>query len=146
MLHQGRFSTFSTHRVEFRFATSHGRFPTPSKYISSWGSRLHRDVKAGVNLYHGVAPWAILNVFDIYVELRFATSQGCEGWGQFISRCCARDGYTNLENIDEQALPDGYSNLEKLENQTISHGYADQECIRDSVRVIWIYRVECVDQ
>ena len=32
-------------------------------------------MKAGVNLYHGVAPGAVLNVFEMYFELRFATSQ-----------------------------------------------------------------------
>ena len=45
-------------------------------------------------------------------------------------RCRAMDGYTNFEHIDNPPLLDGYT---------------DQECIRDSVRVIWIYGVGSVD-
>ena len=78
---------------------------------SQLGERLHRDVKAGVNSEHGVAPRAVLNAFDIYVELRFATSQGREGWGLFNTLCCAMDGYTYLESITIQTLPDGYHHI-----------------------------------
>ena len=39
-----------------------GRFSTLSKTISSWGSRLHKDVKAGVNLEFGVAPWMATHI------------------------------------------------------------------------------------
>ena len=37
-------------------------------------------VMAGAYLILTVAPGAVLNVFEIYFELGFATSQGCEGW------------------------------------------------------------------
>jgi len=58
---------------------------------------------------------AVLNAFEIYFELGFATLHGCEGWDLFDTHSCAKDGYTNLESI------------------------------RNSVTVIWIDKVESVD-
>ena len=87
---------------------------------------LHKiDSKAGVNLELSVAPWAVLNAFEIYFELGFATSQGCEGWGQFKAQCCAMDGYAFQESITTQTPPDGYTNLENIEDQTPLDGYTN---------------------
>ena len=53
------------------------------------------DVKAGADLELCAAPGAVLNVFDMYVELRFATSQGCEGWYKFRTHWL-RQGWLHL--------------------------------------------------
>ena len=87
-------------------------------------SLYHVDTKAGTYLVLFVAPRAVLNAFDIYVELGFATSHGREGWDLFNTLCCAKDGYTILENIEDQTLPRWLHISLKYQQSNPACGYA----------------------
>ncbi len=51
------------------------------------------------------APGAVLNAFENYFELGFATSQDVKAGADLEFLCCARDGLTYLDSINSQTLP-----------------------------------------
>ena len=68
---------------------------------------------------------AVLNVFEIYFELRFATSQDVKAGANLELIGCAMDGHAYQKSVTTQTPPDGYIILENIADQTPPDGYTN---------------------